>query len=157
MPLPVLLPRKLPLPLLLPAHPALLASLAAVARSTSKTAKQQRKEGDFTWLTERVYSIIASCLGTTGAQLNACATNDWDCMCEQTTNVLTCYNNCPSDPRRNGVDQQNVSYCNAAKAYVKPDLIPIDRIWPSGPELRSSASSLSVFWGSSNFNASNAC
>jgi len=60
--------------------------------------------------------IIQTCLGTENAQLNACAPTDWSCLCTQSTNVLTCYNNCPSDPNAFGSQQQQTSYCNAAKA-----------------------------------------
>ena len=49
--------------------------------------------------------------------LSACTANDWDCLCTQSTNVLTCYNNCPSDPNAFGAQQTQTSYCNAAKAY----------------------------------------
>ncbi|KAI7335472.1 hypothetical protein KC354_g17860 [Hortaea werneckii] len=61
--------------------------------------------------------IIQTCLGSTQAQLAACDDNDWDCLCTQQTNVLTCYNNCPSDPNAFGAQQTQTSYCNAAKAY----------------------------------------
>jgi hypothetical protein len=61
-------------------------------------------------------SIIKSCLGSTQPQLDACEANDWDCMCEQANNVLTCYNNCPSAPQKFGMEQTKVSYCNASKA-----------------------------------------
>ncbi|KAI7220504.1 hypothetical protein KC333_g2334 [Hortaea werneckii] len=61
--------------------------------------------------------IIQTCLGSTQAQLAACEDNDWDCLCTQQTNVLTCYNNCPSDPNAFGAQQTQTSYCNAAKAY----------------------------------------
>ncbi|KAH9817416.1 GPI anchored serine-threonine rich protein [Teratosphaeria destructans] len=60
---------------------------------------------------------IQTCLTQLNAQLAACATTDWDCLCTQSTNVLTCYNNCPSDPNAFGSKQQNTAYCNAAKAY----------------------------------------
>lgn len=60
--------------------------------------------------------IIQTCLGTENAQLQSCAANDWDCMCTQQTNVMTCYNNCPSDPNAVGASQTQTSYCNAAKA-----------------------------------------
>ncbi|KAM3420565.1 hypothetical protein BST61_g3827 [Cercospora zeina] len=61
--------------------------------------------------------IIESCLGTTKSQFDACAPQDWDCLCEQANNVLTCYNNCPSAPDRFGYEQTKVANCNAASAY----------------------------------------
>lgn len=65
---------------------------------------------------DQVDLIIQTCLGSTQAQLNACGDNDWDCLCTQSTNVLTCYNNCPSDPNAFGAQQTQTSYCNAAEA-----------------------------------------
>ncbi|KAK4496302.1 hypothetical protein PRZ48_012282 [Zasmidium cellare] len=99
-----------------------VAGLAAAQSSTSSAAAGTSSAAGTSGCGTQIDSIISSCLGTTQAQLDACATNDWDCMCEQSNNVLTCYNNCMSDPRRNGVEQQNVSWCNAAKAYVRPQL-----------------------------------
>ncbi|KAF2864081.1 hypothetical protein K470DRAFT_51623 [Piedraia hortae CBS 480.64] len=61
------------------------------------------------------YSIITSCLGSMNAQLQSCNQQDWDCLCEQSNNVKTCYNNCPTDPRAYAIGQQTESYCNAAK------------------------------------------
>ncbi|KAF2166838.1 hypothetical protein M409DRAFT_54618 [Zasmidium cellare ATCC 36951] len=95
-----------------------IAGLAAAQTSTTSAAASTSSAAGTSGCGSQIDDIIASCLGTTQTQLDACTTNDWDCMCEQSNNVLTCYNNCPSDPRRNGIDQQNVSYCNAAKAYV---------------------------------------
>ncbi|USW58581.1 hypothetical protein Slin15195_G119000 [Septoria linicola] len=66
---------------------------------------------------ESIDLIIESCLGTTQAQFDACTPNDWDCLCEQANNVLTCYNNCPSAPDRFGFEQTKVANCNAASAY----------------------------------------
>ncbi|KAL1985091.1 hypothetical protein VTN96DRAFT_8220 [Rasamsonia emersonii] len=61
-------------------------------------------------------NILDACLASTTPQLKACAANDWNCLCEQSNNVLTCYNNCPNDPNRFGAEQSKTSYCNAAKA-----------------------------------------
>ncbi|KAL3459893.1 hypothetical protein BJX64DRAFT_194056 [Aspergillus heterothallicus] len=61
-------------------------------------------------------NILDTCLTSIQAQVDNCGPNEWDCLCEQTNNLLTCYNNCPHDGGRNGVQQQKVSYCNAAEA-----------------------------------------
>jgi hypothetical protein len=61
-------------------------------------------------------SIIKSCLASTTPQVNDCAANDWTCMCNNQKAVVTCYNNCPSDPNAFGAKQQLTSWCNAAKA-----------------------------------------
>ncbi|KAL1964282.1 hypothetical protein VTN77DRAFT_7102 [Rasamsonia byssochlamydoides] len=60
--------------------------------------------------------ILDACLSSTKPQLQNCPANDWKCLCEQSNNVLTCYNNCPGDPDRFGAEQTMTSYCNAAKA-----------------------------------------
>lgn len=36
-------------------------------------------------------------------------------MCAMSTQVLTCYNNCPGAPGQFGMQQQNTQYCQAAK------------------------------------------
>ncbi|WPH00922.1 Hypothetical protein R9X50_00375600 [Acrodontium crateriforme] len=90
-----------------------VAGLAAAQTTTTSASSAISTSGCGT----QIDTIIASCLGTENAQLNACAANDWDCLCEQSGNVNTCYNNCPSDPNAFGVKQQMISYCNAAKAY----------------------------------------
>ncbi|OKL59258.1 hypothetical protein UA08_05509 [Talaromyces atroroseus] len=62
-------------------------------------------------------NILDACIQDTSPQLQACEANDWDCLCEQSNNVLTCYNNCPGDDGQFGAQQTMTSYCNAAKAY----------------------------------------
>jgi len=88
----------------------------AAAQSTTTSAATTSASGTSGCGTS-IDAIINNCLDTENAQLASCAANDWDCMCTQTTNVLTCYNNCPTDPNAYGVQQQQTSYCNAAKAY----------------------------------------
>ncbi|KIM96277.1 hypothetical protein OIDMADRAFT_32948 [Oidiodendron maius Zn] len=61
--------------------------------------------------------VLDACLSLEKPQLAACATDDWDCMCTQANNVLTCYNDCPSDSGAFGAQQVKISYCNAASAY----------------------------------------
>ncbi|KAL2011731.1 hypothetical protein VTN00DRAFT_4449 [Thermoascus crustaceus] len=61
-------------------------------------------------------NIVDACLESTEPQLKACTPNDWKCLCEQSNNVLTCYNNCPGHPNQFGAQQTKDSYCNAADA-----------------------------------------
>ncbi|QKX56128.1 uncharacterized protein TRUGW13939_03228 [Talaromyces rugulosus] len=63
-------------------------------------------------------NILDACLASMTPQLEACEANDWSCLCNQSTNVLTCYNNCPGDDNQFGAQQTKTSYCNAAKAYA---------------------------------------
>ncbi|KAL4930098.1 GPI anchored serine-threonine rich protein [Aspergillus undulatus] len=59
-------------------------------------------------------NILDACVDSISGQLDDCGANEWDCLCTQTENLLTCYNNCPNDPARYGINQQRTSYCNAA-------------------------------------------
>ncbi|OJI97638.1 hypothetical protein ASPVEDRAFT_302118 [Aspergillus versicolor CBS 583.65] len=59
-------------------------------------------------------NILDACVESIQEQVDACGPNEWDCLCEQTNNMLTCYNNCPNDGSRTGIQQQRISYCNAA-------------------------------------------
>ncbi|KAK4610392.1 hypothetical protein CLAFUW4_13546 [Fulvia fulva] len=92
---------------------ATLIILAAAGFAAAQTQNQFEAESG---CGTQIDDIIANCLGTQTAQLNSCEVNDWACMCEQQNNVLTCYNNCPSDPRKAAADSQKVSWCGAAKA-----------------------------------------
>ncbi|PGG99666.1 hypothetical protein AJ79_08440 [Helicocarpus griseus UAMH5409] len=62
-------------------------------------------------------NILEACIKSTKAILATCGTNDWDCLCTHYTNVLTCYNNCPNDDGRFGVQSSQTANCNAAKQY----------------------------------------
>jgi hypothetical protein len=94
-------------------YPSTTILLAAAA---GLVAAQTTSSGPISGCGTQIDIIIQTCLGTEKAQLANCSPNDWDCLCEQSKNVLTCYNNCPSDPNRFGAEQTSVSYCNAAKA-----------------------------------------
>ncbi|RDW76274.1 GPI anchored serine-threonine rich protein [Aspergillus mulundensis] len=59
-------------------------------------------------------NILDTCRESIQTRVDACGANEWRCLCDETTNLLTCYDNCPDDGGRNGVSQQQVSYCNAA-------------------------------------------
>ncbi|RAL09341.1 GPI anchored serine-threonine rich protein [Aspergillus homomorphus CBS 101889] len=99
--------------------PILLASASFVAASPSDAtaaaapAATTASTGD---TAQCAKSILDACLKQLQPQMSACAQNDWDCLCTQSQNVLTCYNVCPSDPGHYSVTQQQVSYCNAAQA-----------------------------------------
>jgi len=47
-----------------------------------------------------------------GCQKNA---NDWICLCDVYTDVLTCYNNCPDSNMKPPVQNQVTQYCTAAE------------------------------------------
>lgn len=62
-------------------------------------------------------SILDACMGTIQGQVNACASNDYGCLCTQYGNLLTCYDNCPMDIGATTVKQQRDQNCNAASVY----------------------------------------
>ncbi|PYH46148.1 GPI anchored serine-threonine rich protein [Aspergillus saccharolyticus JOP 1030-1] len=104
------------LPLLLTSA-SLVAALpnaaAAAAAPAATTGDSSSSSGD---TAQCAKSILDACLKQLQPQMSACGQNDWSCLCTQSQNVLTCYSNCPSDPGRYTVSQQEVSYCNAAQA-----------------------------------------
>jgi len=59
-------------------------------------------------------NIVDACRKTIQGQIDSCKDNDWICLCEQYTNLLTCYNNCPESNERPPVQNQVTSFCNAA-------------------------------------------
>ncbi|PWY83267.1 hypothetical protein BO94DRAFT_547743 [Aspergillus sclerotioniger CBS 115572] len=61
-------------------------------------------------------NILEACLAQMKPEMDNCSQNDWSCLCTQSKNMLTCYNDCPSDPNHVGADQQKMEYCNAAEA-----------------------------------------
>ncbi|KAK2812652.1 hypothetical protein FQN50_001298 [Emmonsiellopsis sp. PD_5] len=65
-------------------------------------------------------NILDACLKSTKLTLDNCPVNDWECLCARYTDVLTCYNNCPSDSGKFAIQSSQVANCNAAKQYAKP-------------------------------------
>ncbi|KAL2128290.1 hypothetical protein VTI74DRAFT_9379 [Chaetomium olivicolor] len=85
--------------LLLPV--ALLAS-AAVAQTTSACGANY---------------IVEACLASEKAKLAACKGTDYECQCAQWENVITCYNNCPNDPRQHESAGQRDIFCGYASQF----------------------------------------
>ncbi|KAL1835689.1 hypothetical protein VTJ49DRAFT_6208 [Mycothermus thermophilus] len=62
--------------------------------------------------------IVDACLTSEKAKLNACGDQDYVCRCDNWINVLTCYNNCPNDPRKHADDGQRQIFCDYASRLV---------------------------------------
>jgi len=62
--------------------------------------------------------IVTRCLETTTAKVNDCKPADYACLCAAYEAVVTCYNNCPNDPRGPPTQNQVDSYCRAASALA---------------------------------------
>ncbi|KAL2832024.1 hypothetical protein BDW59DRAFT_139565 [Aspergillus cavernicola] len=97
------------LPLLAASVPVLAQGTETSTISTTSTTSTPQAAS-----TCEAQNILDTCIRSIQAQVDACGPNEWGCLCEQTNNLLTCYNNCPEDTGRTGVEQQRVSYCNAA-------------------------------------------
>ncbi|KAK3349439.1 hypothetical protein B0T25DRAFT_243194 [Lasiosphaeria hispida] len=61
--------------------------------------------------------IVEACLGTENAKLASCGTNDYVCSCAAYANILTCYNNCPNDPRKYETQGQQQIFCGYASQF----------------------------------------
>lgn len=59
-------------------------------------------------------NILDTCKAGIQSQIDACTGNDYMCLCDNYTNLLTCYNNCPNDPVKSSVQNQVTQYCLAA-------------------------------------------
>lgn len=59
-------------------------------------------------------NIVDACRSGIQAQVDKCGANDWVCLCDNYTNLLTCYNNCPDSNERPPVQNQVIQFCNAA-------------------------------------------
>ncbi|KAI1098615.1 hypothetical protein F4804DRAFT_338045 [Jackrogersella minutella] len=62
-------------------------------------------------------NILDTCLDTTESYVPLCETTDYDCLCDKYVAVMTCFNNCPNDPRQPSYQQQKDQYCTNASLY----------------------------------------
>ncbi|KAF2204789.1 hypothetical protein GQ43DRAFT_122631 [Delitschia confertaspora ATCC 74209] len=58
--------------------------------------------------------IVDKCKKMIQAQIDDCEPLDWVCKCDQYTNLLTCYNNCPDSQEKYPVQNSVTQYCAAA-------------------------------------------
>lgn len=72
-------------------------------------------------------NIVDACVSGYKARIDACNKNgnDWICLCDVYTDVLTCYNNCPDSNERSPVSNQVTSFCTAAEPYVPPTFLHV--------------------------------
>lgn len=61
-------------------------------------------------------NIVDTCVSGYQERIKACEakSNDWVCLCDVYTDVLTCYNNCPDNNEKSPVQNQVTSFCQAA-------------------------------------------
>ncbi|KAF9693561.1 hypothetical protein EKO04_008136 [Ascochyta lentis] len=82
---------------------ASLVALASTALAASDTCQAQ--------------SIVDACVAGYQDRIEKCNdnSNDWICLCDVYTYVLTCYNNCPDSNEKPPVQNQVTQYCTAAE------------------------------------------
>ncbi|KAK3935903.1 hypothetical protein QBC46DRAFT_396434 [Diplogelasinospora grovesii] len=89
---------------------ALFASSAVMAQSSSACA------ADY---------IVETCLGTQKGRLASCGTNDYVCECAAYGDILTCFNNCPNDPRIQTYQGQQQIFCGYASQFPSSTTTPV--------------------------------
>ncbi|KAF2625392.1 hypothetical protein BU25DRAFT_120786 [Macroventuria anomochaeta] len=62
-------------------------------------------------------NIVDACVAGYQERIKGCQknSNDWICLCDVYTDVLTCYNNCPESNEKPPVQNQVTQYCTAAE------------------------------------------
>ena len=61
--------------------------------------------------------ILEACLTSENAKFAACSEGDWDCKCSSYNNIMTCFNNCPNDSRREAQSGQQKIFCGYASQF----------------------------------------
>ncbi|PMD56938.1 uncharacterized protein K444DRAFT_632096 [Hyaloscypha bicolor E] len=61
--------------------------------------------------------VMDSCYASTSAIAQACTTTDYGCLCSKWNDVLTCFLQCPNDPRYASAKSSHETYCNDFVAY----------------------------------------
>lgn len=61
--------------------------------------------------------VLDACISSTSAIASACPLTDYNCLCQKNTDVLTCFNVCPNDPRRSSTLSLQASYCANQSIY----------------------------------------
>jgi len=96
---------------------AVLASAGFAAAQTTLSSAAPKATGACD-----AQNIVDACVAGIQPQIAACGGNDWICLCQQYTNLLTCYNNCPGSSEGVTVQQQVTSYCGAAAPLISSSL-----------------------------------
>ncbi|KAI1008145.1 hypothetical protein K3495_g96 [Podosphaera aphanis] len=72
-------------------------------------------------------AVLDACISSTTAIAASCATTDYNCLCQKHTDILTCFNVCPNDPRRSATLTTQSSYCSNASLYSSATSSAISR------------------------------
>lgn len=89
-----------------------LLSAASLAAAQTTTAAGSSPTGSSSEC--QAQNIVDACRAGIETQIEKCEGTDWICLCDNYSNLLTCYNNCPDSNERPPVQNQVTQYCNAA-------------------------------------------
>ncbi|KAJ8120364.1 hypothetical protein O1611_g10382 [Lasiodiplodia mahajangana] len=78
---------------------ALLASYVAADTTTTTTTTACAAQ-----------AILDACLDTTESYLALCGSQDYSCLCDKYTAIMTCFANCPNDDRQYALDSERQLY-----------------------------------------------
>ncbi|KAG9234376.1 hypothetical protein BJ875DRAFT_441327 [Amylocarpus encephaloides] len=74
-------------------------------------------------------NVFDVCVTTGQGYASSCSGQDWGCLCQKWTDILTCYLQCPSDAGQAAALSTKTTYCNNAVVYSssisKPFSAPI--------------------------------
>jgi len=85
--------------------------------------------------------VMDACYASTSAIAQACATTDYGCLCSKWNDVLTCFQQCPNDPRYAATLSSHETYCNDNVAYGTSTSSAISRSVSAAPSATTSGSS----------------
>ncbi|KAH8782596.1 hypothetical protein BGZ57DRAFT_886053 [Hyaloscypha finlandica] len=88
---------------------SLLLSVAAAATTISGSSTSSTKCA--------AQPVMDSCYASTSAIAQACTTTDYSCLCSKWNDVLTCFLQCPNDPRYASAKSLHETSCNNFVAY----------------------------------------
>ncbi|POS87668.1 hypothetical protein EPUL_001806 [Erysiphe pulchra] len=95
-------------------------------------------------------AVLDTCISSTTAIATSCALTDYACLCQKNSDILTCFNNCPNDPRLAGVRSTQASYCANASAYPSSTtMLPPNTVSSPIPNTSTSSSSMAMTHSSS--------
>ncbi|KAI3318019.1 hypothetical protein HD806DRAFT_353394 [Xylariaceae sp. AK1471] len=99
-------------------------SIAALAAFVSAVNGDSTSTAATTTTECQAQGILDACLETTQGYLSLCESQDWGCLCDKYTAIMTCFANCPNDSRRYSIDSQRQLYCSNASAYPSSTSAP---------------------------------
>ncbi|KAE9377980.1 hypothetical protein N431DRAFT_500709 [Stipitochalara longipes BDJ] len=131
-------------------------SLFPVSLLLSVAAAQTTVSGSHTTSTAcAAQPVMDSCYASTSAIAEACATTDYGCLCSKWNDVLTCFLQCPNDPRYASTLSSHETYCNDFAAYggtttsvfsaaITSTVAPVTTSKPSGVQSTQSSGPVKV-------------